>query len=112
NLECREVELIKFIAGVFVYCGCELFLLLGKISFRASQPTGNDVKSCPVPIVRSDPIECFSRQIELSKTQGRGGEIELTVRVFREQPCYLFAPPDSIFEILFLRGLRQNVESR
>ncbi|PYK25986.1 MAG: hypothetical protein DME52_07395 [Verrucomicrobia bacterium] len=71
NSQCCEVELIKIIVGLSPYRGRELFLLLGKISFRASQPTGNDVKSCSVPIVRSDPIERFSRQVELSKAQGR-----------------------------------------
>ena len=112
NSQRGEVELIKVIGRFFLYRGCELFLLLGKIPFRASQPACNDVKSCPVSISWSDSIERFSRQVEFSKAQGRGSEIELAVRVFREQSCDLFAPRDSLFEIFFLRYLRQNVESR
>src|SRR5262249_39584064 len=112
NSQRCEIKLIKIIAGLFLYRGRELFYLLGKISFSASQPACDDVKSGLVPISGSDPIERFSRQSKLSKSQRRGSEIELTVRVFREQSRYLLAPPDGFLEVLLFSRFRQNVESR
>ena len=112
NSQRCEIKLIKVIVGLFLYRGRELFLLLGKISFSASQPACDDVKSRRVPISWSDPIERFSRYIELSKAQGRRSKIELTIRVFWKQSRYFFAPRDGLFEVLFFRCLCQNVERR
>src|SRR5207302_11342655 len=112
NSQRCEIKTIKVIVGLFLYRGRELLLLLGKISFSASQPACDDVKSSRVPISWSDPIKRFSRYIELSKAQGRRSKIELTIRVFWKQSRYFFAPRDGLFEVLFFRCLCQNVERR
>jgi len=104
-----EIELIKIVTGFLLYGGRELFLLPGKIALRTREPACDDMISCAVPIVRRNPVERLARQIEFSKTQRRGSEIELAVRVFREQSRYLLAPPDGLFEVLLFCCLCQNV---
>ena len=54
NLQCCKIESIQVVLWFFLYCGCELFLLLGKITFCARQPASNDMKRCAVPIVGRD----------------------------------------------------------
>src|SRR5256885_4094058 len=44
NLQRREIELVEFILWFFLYSRGELFLLFGKVSFRRSQPAGNNMK--------------------------------------------------------------------
>src|SRR5256885_7761762 len=81
NLQRREIELVEFILWFFLYSRGELFLLFGKVSFRRSQPAGNNMKGSPFTILRRSLIERFSRQIKFSKTQCRGNEIKLTIRI-------------------------------
>ena len=71
DLQRREIELVKIVRWLFFYRGGELLFLLGKISFSASQPARNDVKSGAVTIVREDIIQGFSCEIDLSKAQCR-----------------------------------------
>ena len=92
NLQRREIELVEFILWFFLYSRGELFLLFGKVSFRRSQPAGNNMKGSPFTILRRSLIERFSRQIKFSKTQCRGNEIKLTIRISWAQSRNLFAP--------------------
>ena len=81
-MQCCEIELIEVVLWFFLYRSCKLFLLLGKISFRARQPTSNDMKGCAVPIARRDSIKRFAGKIELPKAERRGSKVKLTLRVF------------------------------
>ena len=69
DLEGREIELVEIVPWLFLNRGSELLLLLGEISFRAGQPTRDNVKSGPVAIAGGDLTQRFSREIELPKAQ-------------------------------------------
>jgi hypothetical protein len=103
-----EIELIEVVLWFFLYRSCELSFLLGKITFRARQPTSNDMKGCAVPIARRDSIKRFAGEIELPKAERRGGKVELTLRVFWQQSCYPLAPCNGFFQVLPFRCVRQN----
>src|SRR5439155_5008165 len=95
-------KLIKIVTVYLLYGGRKLFLMPAKNALRTREPACNDMISCAVPIGCRNPVERLARQIEFSKTQRRGSEIELAVQVRWKQPRYLLAPRHSLLPILLL----------
>ena len=62
DLQRCEIELVQIILRFFFYGSGELFFLLGKISFRTSQPACNDVKGGPVTITGRNLIRALFEQ--------------------------------------------------
>src|SRR5207244_9999176 len=89
----------------------ELLFLFGKVSFRARQPPSHDVESREILRSGRDPLQRFSRKIDLTKPQRRGSKIELTVDVIRLQAGDLCTPRNRFLRVLFFGGFGKNVKS-
>src|SRR4029077_725392 len=97
DLQRREIELVEIVLRFFRYCGCKLFFLFGKISFRRRQPACDNVKGGPVTIIGRNLIERVAGKIELSKAERRGNETKLTVRILGGRGRDLSAVQSRIF---------------
>src|SRR5947207_1509752 len=82
------------------------------IALSASQPSGDYVVRRFIAVVRPDLFECFSRGIELTKTQRGRDKVQLAIQIVRPKARDLSAPSDCFEEVLLLGRFGQKVKCR
>ena len=80
------------------------------IALRTGEPAGNHIVSSAVATFFRNIFECLACNIELTKAQGGGREVELTINFAWGQPSDLGSPSDRIRSILFLRRFGKNAK--